>query len=94
MYRHRLPHPLLWEGHVYLYSGLKGAKPTQGSHTAPIPVPSLSLGVSPQKAAAVMDSATDPSNYPESPTEEDEIFLCKGCGEVRMADDSRRDHGA
>ncbi|KAG9624055.1 hypothetical protein KCU64_g19982, partial [Aureobasidium melanogenum] len=22
------------------------------------------------------------SNYPESPTEEDEVFLCKGCGEI------------
>ena len=22
------------------------------------------------------------ANYPESPMEEDEVFLCKGCGEV------------
>jgi hypothetical protein len=29
-----------------------------------------------------MDTDTN-SNYPESPTEEDEVFLCKGCGEVR-----------
>jgi len=30
-----------------------------------------------------MDTDTN-SNYPESPTEEDEVFLCKGCGEVRL----------
>ncbi|KEQ71510.1 RhoGAP-domain-containing protein [Aureobasidium namibiae CBS 147.97] len=28
-----------------------------------------------------MDADTN-SNYPESPTEEDEVFLCKGCGEI------------
>lgn len=27
-------------------------------------------------------SELSPTGYPESPLEEDEIFLCKGCGEV------------
>lgn len=26
------------------------------------------------------------ANYPESPMEEDEVFLCKGCGEVLHGD--------
>ena len=30
-----------------------------------------------------MDPELSPNSYPESPVDDDEIFLCKGCGEVR-----------